>query len=242
MTSLKPEEDYLDEDKPLKYMVKKQNYCIISMLTPKSFPEEKRAEFSDQKILGVKVRGVFENYEDAKTNADKLQKLDKYHNIFVGEVGKWLPFDVDISEMETEDDPVYREQALNKYMKSYKDSLHEEEVAEKERKEEKLKGANVINDKSEIPVETGIGTTDTLHEALQNKVNLDSQKSNKEGTSSEEQQQKINEYKETEDDEIKNTEESNAKIEKELEDSKTKLKVLENKLSTIDSIYNELKK
>ena len=27
MTSLKPEEDYLDEDKPLKYMVKKQNFC-----------------------------------------------------------------------------------------------------------------------------------------------------------------------------------------------------------------------
>ena len=242
MTSLKPEEDYLDEDKPLKYMVKKQNFCIISMLTPKSFPEEKRAQFSDQKILGIKVRGVFETYEDAKTNADKLQKLDKYHNIFVGEVGKWLPFDVDISEMETEDDPVYREQALNKYMKSYKDSLHEEEIAEKERKEEKLKGATVINDKSSIPVETGIGTTDTLPEALQNKVNLDSQKSNTEGTSSEEQQNKINEYKETVDDQIKNTEESNVKIEKELEDSKTKLKDLENKLSTIDSIYNELKK
>ena len=242
MTSLKPEEDYLDEDKPLKYMVKKQNFCIISMLTPKSFPEEKREQFSDQKILGIKVRGVFETYEDAKTNADKLQKLDKYHNIFVGEVGKWLPFDVDISEMETEDDPVYREQALNKYMKSYKDSLHEEEIAEKERKEEKLKGASVINDKSEIPVETGIGTTDTLTEALQNKVNLDSQKLNTEGTSSSEQQQKVNEYKETLDDEIKNNEESNVKIEKELEDSKTKLKDLENKLSTIDSIYNELKK
>ena len=28
-TSLKPEEDYLDEDKPFRHMVKKQNFCIF---------------------------------------------------------------------------------------------------------------------------------------------------------------------------------------------------------------------
>lgn len=226
MTSLKPEEDYLDEDKPLRHLVKKQNYCIISMLTPKSFPEEKRTEFSDQKILGIKVRGVFETYEDAKSNADRLQKLDKYHNIFVGEVGKWLPFDVDIAEMETEDDPVYREKALNQYMKSYKDSLVEEEVAEKQRKEEQLKGANVVTDRSNIPEATGIGNPELVTEP---KI-----------------QEKIDAYKNVESnnvqDQIQEKMSENSKIEKELEDSKDNLNNLEEKLSQINTIYNELNK
>ena len=37
-------EDYLDEDKPLRELVKKQNFCVISMLTPNSFPENKRGK------------------------------------------------------------------------------------------------------------------------------------------------------------------------------------------------------
>ena len=31
-TSLKPDEDYLDEDKPLKQLVKKQNFCVLSIV------------------------------------------------------------------------------------------------------------------------------------------------------------------------------------------------------------------
>ena len=30
MSSLKPDEDYLDEDKPFRHIVKKQNFCIMS--------------------------------------------------------------------------------------------------------------------------------------------------------------------------------------------------------------------
>jgi hypothetical protein len=30
------------------------------MLTPNCFPEDKREQYKDQKILGVKIRGVFE--------------------------------------------------------------------------------------------------------------------------------------------------------------------------------------
>lgn len=80
-SSLKPEEDHLDEDKPFRELVKKQNFCVISMLTPNSFPESKRAQYGDQKILGIKVRGVFETYEGAKARCAVLQKLDKNHNI-----------------------------------------------------------------------------------------------------------------------------------------------------------------
>ncbi len=261
MSSLKPEEDYLDEDKPFRHMVKKQNFCIISMLTPNSFPEEKRAEFADQKILGVKVRGVFETYEDAKKQAELLQKQDKFHNIFVGEVGKWLPFNVDISTMQTEDDPVYREKSLNTYMKAYKDSLKEEEVSEKQRKEEQLKGAKVVTGKTDAPAATGIGSTEpgvpgTVPKTFGTGETEESIESSEavgtEGVTLEEQTKKVEKYADNEsttvgndeniDEQIAKTSGEKIKIEEDLQKSKNNLKDLESKLSAINQIYAELKK
>ena len=152
-------EDYLDEDKPLRQQVKKQNYCVISMLTPNSFPEAKREQYKDQKILGIKIRGVYEEYSEATERASQLQKVDKYHNIFVGEVGKWLPFDVDTTNMGAEDQ-VYREKSLNKYMKSYKEALQDEEKDEASRKSDMLKGANVVTGKHDAPRSTGLSSLD----------------------------------------------------------------------------------
>mgnify|MGYP001071983810 CR=1 FL=1 len=243
-SSLRPEEDYLDEDKPFKQTVKKQNFCVISMLTPNSFPESKRAQYQDQKILGVKIRGVFETYEEAKARCDTLQKLDKYHNIFVGEVGKWLPFNVDIATMETDDDPVYREQALNQYMKAYKDSLKEEEVEEQERKEQTLKANNakVVTGQHNAPDATGIGNPEIKPAG----VVPQSVKEPNEGPTLESESEKVdvlrNADKEDIDEQIKTAKTDRAKIETELEDSKNNLKELEGKLAAINQIYADLKK
>lgn len=240
-SSLRPEEDYLDEDKPFKQMVKRQNFCVISMLTPNSFPESKRAQYGEQKILGVKVRGVFETYEEAKARCDTLQKLDKYHNIFVGEVGKWLPFNVDIATMETEDDPVYREQALNQYMKAYKDSLKEEEVEEQERKEQTLKANNakVVTGQHNAPEATGIGCPEITPAGIV-------PQSTSEGPTLESESEKVEVLKNADkadiDEQIKSTQTDKAKIETELEDSKNNLKELEDKLTAINQIYSDLKK
>ena len=242
MSSLSKEEDYLDEDKPLKQLVKKQNYCVISMLTPNCFPEKRREEYKDQKILGIKIRGVFETYEEAKVHTEKLQKLDKFHNIFIGEVGKWLPFDVDISNMETEEDPVYREKSLNQYMKAYKDCLKEEEVSEKERKEEQLKGAKVVTGKTDAPASTGIGYKEMTSPGVIPSSN-DDEVDEEEGTTVEHQKNKIDEYTKCDiDDNIDSTIKNKIKLEDELETSKNNLKDLESKLSTINQIYAELKK
>jgi hypothetical protein len=253
-SSLKPEEDHLDEDKPFKQMVKKQNFCVISMLTPNSFPESKREQYKDQKILGIKVRGVFENYEDAKHRADTLQKQDKYHNIFIGEVGKWLPFNVDIGTMETEDDPVYREQALNQYMKAYKDSLKEEEVEEQERKEQTLKGNNakVVTGKTDAPEATGIGCPEItpagiVPKSAQSAQSAQStQSAQSEGPTLESESEKVEILRNTSevniDDQIKSTQVDKSKIITELEDSKNNLKELESKLLAINQIYADLKK
>lgn len=243
-SSLKPEEDYLDEDKPFKQMIKKQNFCVISMLTPNSFPEAKRAQYGDQKILGVKIRGVFETYEDAKARCDALQKLDKYHNIFVGEVGKWLPFNVDIASMETEDDPVYREQALNQYMKAYKDSLKEEEVEEQERKEQTLKANNakVVTGQHDAPEATGIGCPEITPAGIVPQ----SMKQTSEGPTLESESEKVDILRTNDkvdvEEQIKTTQNDKAKIEMELEDSKNNLKELETKLSAINELYADLKR
>lgn len=237
MSSLKPEEDYLDEDKPFRQLVKKQNFTVISMLTPNCFPEDKREQYKDQKILGVKIRGVFETYEDAKAHSEKLQQLDKFHNIFVGEVGKWLPFDVDISNMQTEEDPVYREKSLNQYMKAYKDTLKEEEVTEKQRKEEQLKGANVVTGKTSAPAGTGLGSTEITPAGVipQTEESLN---------------EKVNKYVEDEEDveddkvssQLKEANDDKIKIEEDLEQSKNNMKELQSKLESINQIYSELKK
>ena len=256
-SSLKPEEDYLDEDKPFKQMVKKQNFCVMSMLTPNSFPENKREQYKNQKILGIKVRGVFETYEDARTRADQLQKMDKHHNIFVGEIGKWLPFDVDIATMETEDDPVYREQALNQYMKAYKDCLKEEEVEEKERKDQTLKANNakVVTGMNDAPDYTGIGCPEItapgiVPQSMRKETNGVNEMSGTDETAettetTEEYTAQVNMRKPTEsnvDEQIKSTQAEKSKIVSELEDSKSNLKELESKLATINQMYADLKK
>jgi hypothetical protein len=251
------EEDYLDEDKPLRHAVKKQNFCVISMLTPNAFPESRREEFKDQKILGLKIRGVFETYEEAKEQAAKLQKLDKFHNVFVGEIGKWLPFDVDISNMQTEEDSVYREKSLNTYMKAYKDTLKEEEVSEKERKDEQLKGANVVTGKTDAPLSTGLGTTHIgPPSSVVKKEPEPEPKPEPEPELDLEsvQLKKVDEYAKVSiaeedvdcdddiDSQIKKSNDDKIKLVNDLEESKNYMKLLEEKLSTINNIYSELKK
>lgn len=239
-------EDYLDEDKPFSNLVKKQNFCVISMLTPNAFPESKREQYKDQKILGVKVRGVFETYEQAKARAEQLQKLDKFHNIFVGEVGKWLPFNVDISTMQTEEDPVYREKSLNTYMKAYKDSLKEEEVEEKQRKEEALKGAKVVTGQTDAPVYTGIGNPEPSIPGQVPTPYNPNETATSEGVSEQEQAEKVQQYANTPDvsvdEQIEQAKQDRNKIEEDLKQSKTNMKDLEDKLSTINQMYAELKK
>jgi hypothetical protein len=70
-------------------------------------------------IRGVKVRGVFGNTKEAELKAKKLQNKDKYHNIFMGEVGKWTPWDPNPNEVHEQE---YNNEQLNTLMKKYKEN------------------------------------------------------------------------------------------------------------------------
>ncbi len=47
-------------------------------------------------IRGLKVRGCYDTYAEAVGRAKTLQKLDPSFNVYVGQVGFWLPWDPNI--------------------------------------------------------------------------------------------------------------------------------------------------
>ena len=44
-------------------------------------------------VRGIKVRGVYDTQKEAEKRAKVLQRRDKNFNVFVGQVGYWLPWD-----------------------------------------------------------------------------------------------------------------------------------------------------
>ena len=46
-------------------------------------------------VRGLKVRGVFPTEEEAEMKCKKLREFDPNHDIFVGPVGMWIPWDPD---------------------------------------------------------------------------------------------------------------------------------------------------
>ena len=70
-------------------------------------------------VRGIKVRGVYGNHKEAELKAKKLQSKDKYNNIFVGDVGKWLPWDPQPHEVT---DQEYGQEELNNLMRKYKEN------------------------------------------------------------------------------------------------------------------------
>jgi len=124
--------DYLTEDP----IISEQKYVCISFLKPSSIVEEKRPK--DISVCGVKVRGGYPTYEEAKARADFLNKCDPYHNIYIAEMGKWCPFE---DNPEKAKDAEYMDKDLNKLMKSYWNQQTEAKQFHELRKQDMVKKA-----------------------------------------------------------------------------------------------------
>jgi hypothetical protein len=124
--------DYLTEDP----VISEQLFVCVSFLKPSSIVEEKRPK--DLSVCGFKVRGVFSSYDGAKARADFLNKCDPYHNIYIGEVGKWCPFEDDPEKAK---DSEYMNKDLNKLMKSYWNQQAEAKQHHELRKQELIQKA-----------------------------------------------------------------------------------------------------
>lgn len=111
-------------------------------------------------VRGLKVRGVYSSQQEAIARSKKLQRSDPIHNIFVGEIGKWLPWDPspnDVAEQE------YAEEQLNTLMKKYKENEEaREEFYQKQRKEGRQagRGVHTMGASEAAPAESSLPTVD----------------------------------------------------------------------------------
>ena len=86
-------------------------------------------------VRGVKIRGVYDTKREADVRAKVLQRQDKHHNVFVGQVGYWLPWDPSLSYMDKVQGE-YLDNDLNTLMQKYnenqenKDTFFQEMVQE----------------------------------------------------------------------------------------------------------------
>ena len=70
-------------------------------------------------VRGLKIRGSFHTQEEAELNCKKLREIDPNHDIFVGPVGIWIPWDPDayktgrIEFMEEELNQLHNEKIKN---------------------------------------------------------------------------------------------------------------------------------
>jgi heterodisulfide reductase subunit C len=93
---------------------------------------------------GVKVRGVYDTLREAQVRAKVLQRRDKNFNVFVGQVGYWLPWDPSAEDIK---DQEYQEDQLNQLMKKYNENADEKEDFYEQEKQEKIKKAREENRK-----------------------------------------------------------------------------------------------
>jgi hypothetical protein len=118
------EVDYLTEDT---IQNEEQKFVCLSFLS-----DDKK----DKALFGIKVRGVFSTYELACEHAKKLQNIDPAFNVFVGDVGKWLPFDPNPDSIK---DNEYANKELNTMMKSYMENQEKAKLFHEQRKNEMVK-------------------------------------------------------------------------------------------------------
>ena len=75
-------------------------------------------------VRGVKVRGVYDTLVEAQSNAKRLQSTDKHFNVFVGQVGYWLPWDPNPHNIDNQE---YYESDLNTLVSKYKENQESKE-------------------------------------------------------------------------------------------------------------------
>ena len=120
--------DYLDEDTivPLG-----QRFALCSFVGPELRQKNDK--------MGMKIRGCFSTREEASAHVRKLQAFDGSVDIFMLEVGKWVPIPPSVEEIE---DVEYQEKYMQDLMQGYKES--------------QLKAKEVFQQRTELVKKEGI--------------------------------------------------------------------------------------
>lgn len=86
-------------------------------------------------VQGVKIRGVYDTVDEARERALKLKAIDGKFNVFVAEVGCWVPWDPSASTLQ---DVEYAETHLNTLMKKYNEQADIRDEVYANRKDRKI--------------------------------------------------------------------------------------------------------
>ena len=104
-------------------------------------------------VRGLKVRGVYGTQEEAEMKSKLLREKDPSHDIFVGPVGTWLPWDPDayktgrVEHMEEELNALHQEKMKNEELakKEFEERIREtKKQAIRENIEKAQKSGNVL--------------------------------------------------------------------------------------------------
>jgi len=109
---------------------------------------------------GLKVRGVFNTQEEAEIRCKKLREVDPNHDIFVGPVGMWIPWDPDAYKTGRVE---FMEEELNQL---HSEKLKNEEKA-KQAFDQRVKDAKkkAIMENIELAKKSGNVLTQTMDES-----------------------------------------------------------------------------
>jgi len=97
-------------------------------------------------VRGVKVRGIYDTKKEADVRAKVLQRQDKHHSVFVGQVGYWLPWDPSLSYLDKVEGQ-YLDNDLNTLMQKYNENQESKDVFFQEMVKEKTSSTKEISNK-----------------------------------------------------------------------------------------------
>jgi hypothetical protein len=110
-------------------------------------------------VRGLKVRGSFNTQEEAEMRCKKMRETDPHHDIFVGPVGSWMPWDPDAYKTGRVE---FMEEELNQ--------LHQEKVKNEQKAREEFENRvrdtkkKAIQDNIEKAKKSGNVLTQTMDE------------------------------------------------------------------------------
>jgi DNA repair exonuclease SbcCD ATPase subunit len=250
--------DYLTEDQP----IPSQKYALISIVGP-----HMRQKCD---VWGLKIRGVADSLESAKTLSKRIMRMDKDYDIYTVDVGKFFPLNVepyDVGNVE------YENQQLNDLIKNYLENREKANEHWHNRKQEMMKeairegqadGQRELANKKEHPIavlqriknfEDKIKQESEQLESLKEDLRLSKEKY--ESYTQEERDMADNEFKKAIEDnvDVKVSEEKDLTIEEirkdlltssvesnDVEDILQKLKSLESEINEVEKTLNTVNK
>jgi hypothetical protein len=143
--------DHLSED-PL---LPRLRYFSASFINPEGI--------RNCSIRGIKIRGGYETYKDAELHVVKLRERDPLHDIFIGEMGKWCPFNPDPNDAQKQE---YAAKELNEMMKTKKENAEKAEVQQHLRKQKETRKNQHLKSKNN---DIGLNKKAKIVERLKNK-------------------------------------------------------------------------